>query len=68
MNDQRAHVKAPPDLRVHLMEPLDHDGHFLTEDTLAIYTDHQQVHEEDHRPGSWWSEALMHDHDTDGGS
>ena len=48
-------------LREHLTLPLYRGGHFLTPESVDMYTDLAEVHTDDHRPG-WWSEILRHDH------
>ena len=51
----------------HLTAKLDDNGHFLDPDgMLAMYTDHQHVHEVEHEPGTWYTDALMHTHDDAG--
>ena len=56
-------MHGPPTLYVHLTMPLEQDGHFLDPDgSLVLVTDHLALHEWDHEPGRWWSDALMHTH------
>lgn len=57
-------MEHPVDLLAHMNKPFDEGGHNLAEAGYVIEElDLEQVHEEDHCPEAWWSDALIHAHD-----